>query len=189
MRKHLLAVASVAVLMLGTACGGDDGAKAGSDDGFSADEKKAAKALRDDLNKGDAKPSKAQEEAADCTANHIIDGVGTDKLIAAGLMTEDFEIQKASESKLPTDVAEGIASAIVACQNIEAEAEANREMFPEATDEDFDTYVACMKAIDEKTLEAALVDTMTGAQDSKSFQEYSAAAQKCSTPLGAPTNQ
>lgn len=188
MRKQILTVLSVALLTLGTACGSDDssGDKAGSDSGFSAEEKKAAKALRDDLNKGQENPSKAQETAATCTSNEIIGEVGTDKLIDAGLMNKDFEIQQAGGSELPKDVAKGIASAIVGCQNIEAEAEQDRKVFPQASEKDFDAYISCMEDIDKGTLETAIVDTMTGNQTSESLKEYTAAAEKCRKPLGEP---
>jgi hypothetical protein len=185
MRKHILTVLSVALLTLGTACASDDSTdKAGTDSGFSADEKKAAKALREDLNQGQEKPSEAQDEAATCTANEIIDEVGVDRLVEAELMTEEFEVQQMSGGKLDKEIAEGIASAIVSCQDLAAEAEEDRKSFPKATDEDFDAYVACMEDIDKATLETAIVDTMTGKQDSTALKEYTAEADKCRKPLG-----
>jgi hypothetical protein len=187
MRKQILTVLSVALLTLGTACGSDDsGDKVGSDAGFSADEKKAAKALRDDLNQGQTEPSKAQKAAATCTANQIIDEVGTKKLVDAGLMTEDFEIKQATGAKIDKDLAQGIATAIVGCQDIEAEAEEDRDAFPKATDEQFDTYVDCMEDIDADTLETAIVDSMTGNQSSTAMQDYTTEAEKCRKPLGEP---
>jgi hypothetical protein len=187
MRKHLLIAASLAVLLFGAACGGDDAAEGpGSSAGFSADENKAAKALGEDLTKGREDPSEAQEEAATCTANEIVGELGTDKLVDAGLMNEDFEVQESAGDKVPQDIADGVAAAIVACQNIEAEAEADREIFPDASDEDFDTYVACLKDIDGDTLETAISDSMVGKEDSAALKDYTAAAEECRTPLGEP---
>lgn len=185
MRQYLLTGLSVAVLLLGSACSGDD-EKAGSDDGFSADEKKAAKALAEDITNDNEDVTKAQRAAAECTANQIVDTVGTEKLVESGLMTKDLKVVQDSADKLDKAVAQDIAAAIVDCQNIEAEAEANRDLYPDATDEDFAAYTECMEKIDDKLLEGAIVSTMTGDSESKDLQEYSTKAQECAKPLGEP---
>lgn len=185
MRQYLLTGLSVAVLLLGSACGGDE-KKAGSAEGFSADEKKAAKALAEDITNDNKDVTKAQREAAECTANQIVDTVGTDKLVKSGLMTKELKVVQDSAEKLDKAVAQDIAGAIVDCQNIEAEAEANRDLYPDASDKDFDAYTECMKKIDDKLLEGAIVSTMTGDQESKDLEEYSKAAQKCAESLGEP---
>jgi hypothetical protein len=125
MRSKLAALAAVATLCFGLAgCSDDGGEDADRDD-------EVTEALADVM--GRNLTTDNGEIAAQCTAESIVDDIGGDRVVEAGLLTEDLEIPSEPENFYPEDVAEAVANAYVECWDVDAQVEDVEAAIPRKT--------------------------------------------------------
>jgi hypothetical protein len=139
--KHLGLV--LAVLLLGAGCG-DDGD--GKDDAVSADDQKAVAALASNL--APSGSSDIVRDQATCTAEKLVDAIGSEHLIKSGLLTADY-VGKFG-TKVDQTTAGAIADATVACFDARAQTVDLAPYYPKAGAEDYDMYVACVDGLDKE---------------------------------------
>ncbi len=167
---------AIALTLLLSGCGDDDAS-------LSRDEQKAARALAVEFQGQD--PTDFARDTGICLGKHLVNDLGTRKLIDGGLLKEDLTVATTRKAVTDRSVAEGYADAIVACQDVRGQVESRRDRYPKATDADIDTYVDCVEAIDDTVLHRAIVAAALKKPD-PSGAAYTKQSKACAQKLGPP---
>lgn len=175
-----LMASGVAALLVLAGCGSD--ASTSLDD----DEQKAAQALSVEFQGED--PSDFTRDVGVCMGKRLVNDVGTDRLVEAGLLNQDLTVNADRSGIKDTGIAEEYADAILACQDVRGEIESRRDQFPQATDADIDAYVTCVEAIDDAVLRKAIVASAMRTTD-PSAEQYAAKTRACTQELGQPAKE
>lgn len=185
MRPARQTVAAIALLATGVlaGCGGesasDESSQAGEREEMAATTVAAAFAGQD--------PSAFEEESSRCIGTALVEALGIDALVDAGLLGEDLGAPAEPPSRIPRDVAGQYADAIIGCQDVAAEIADRRENYPDATDEAVAGYVECIEEIDPALLREAVVESSVAGGDPAKAQPYFDATATCEELLGPPT--
>lgn len=146
MRRHLASLAAVTALCLGaTACSDDggDGDDSGRDD-------EVATALAEVM--GRNLTTENGKTASTCTADSIVDQIGGDGVVEAGLLTEDLEVPEEPEGFYPQEVAEAVANAYVECWDVDAQVEDVEAAIPTVNQKKLKAFGDCMRAIPDQVI-------------------------------------
>lgn len=170
-------LSGIAVLLALAGCGDDPSAS------LDDDEQKAAEALSVEF-QGD-NPSDFTRDVSVCMGKRLVNDVGTDRLIEAGLLNDDLTVNKDRSGIKDSGTAEEYADAVLACQDVRGEIESRRDRFPKATDADVDAYVTCVEAIDDDVLRKAIVASAMRTID-PSTKQFAAETRACTKKLGPP---
>ena len=176
-RTFLTAAVLVAVLGL-AACGSDDAdpsssgssdsdssAASGGDDSMDSDaarEAKAAKSISEDLLDGSDDDLPLTPTQATCAADGMVQEVGIDHLVEAGVLTEDLEVTDDEDAGLERADAESAAGVMVECTGTKLYAEA---IIEDAGDLPPDVQECIRGAVDEHVLHAVFTKAFQGAED------------------------
>ena len=195
-RTFLSAVVLVAVVGV-TGCGGDDPDAGASDsstsepsasessatsegddsmDSDAAREAKAAKSIAEDLLDGSDDDLPLTPTQATCAADGMVSEIGVDRLIEAGVLTEDLEVADEEEAGLDRPDAATAAGVMVDCTGTRLFVRAIVEQagdIPPAT-------AACIKGVvDEQLLREVFTKAFQGADDDEVGRPMVAAVEEC----------
>ena len=138
--------------------------------GLDADESDAADSLSAALGVQEA-PESAQD-SAECVADKWVGQLGTEPLVADGVLTEDLEARRpflanvqAGTRTVSEEVAEAYAAAWISCADFDAIA-LDRKTDTGASAEELDEYADCLKQIDDDEWRQAVADQWSGATES-----------------------
>jgi len=159
--------------LLGAGCGGD---------ALSEDQQQAADTIAGQF--GGEDPSEFEKGSSACLGEELVRALGTEALVEAGMLTEELEDPAETPKKVPRDIAEGYAEAIVSCQDVAGEIADRRTFYPNATDEDVAGYVACVEDIDPELLRDAVIESSADDGDPERTKPYFDAAKTCEELLG-----
>ncbi|QIX28333.1 hypothetical protein ncot_18360 [Nocardioides sp. JQ2195] len=174
MRRMLTGVA----VMLALAGCGNDSAQTLDDD-----EQQAAQALSVEFRGED--PSDFERDVGVCMGKHLVNDLGTDRLVAGGMLHDDLTVRKSRSGVKDEQVAEAYAEAVLACRDVRGEVESRRDRYPKATDADVDDYVTCVEDIDKALLKNAVVASAMHSPD-PATRTYAAKTRRCAEVLGQP---
>jgi ABC-type phosphate/phosphonate transport system substrate-binding protein len=175
--RRVVAGLSTAVLLLGaTACsgGGDD-----EDASESGDGAKAVDALVDGMTTAESLDSVRRQN--ECVATGLVDTLGVDGLKDAGLITDDYTAKLTD--KLDVDTATVIADQVVACWDVKAQVQDVKGAYPDATEADWDTYVACMEKL-EPLVRSYAIASYTQVDSASTQSQLAKQTQRCISGLG-----
>lgn len=175
MRQTIVAGLAAGLLLLAAGCGdeGDEG-----DSASSADEEKAATALADSMSRrGETEVDRTRST---CTAEAVVADLGVDRLQDAGILTEDLTGQFGV--KVDQETAEAIADAAVACYDFAAIVEERKSYYPNAGDEDWEAYIACVDALDPQ-LRASVLEANVEGGGTQAQQTLQRELKKCGDDL------
>lgn len=174
MRRHFAALAAVATLCFGLAGCSDDG----EDDDRDGE---VTEALADVM--GRNLTTENGEIAAECTAESIVDDIGGDRVVEAGLLTEDLEIPSEPESFYPEDVAEAVANAYVECWDVDAQVEDVEAAIPTVNQKKLRAFAGCMEAIPDQVIYDTYFNATIEGGDSKKAAGLGTAIAACQGEL------
>lgn len=175
MRRQFAALAAAAALCFGLAGCSDDG---GEDDDR---DEEVTEALADVM--GRNLTTDNGEVAAQCTAASIVDEVGGDRVVEAGLLTEDLEIPTEPESFYPEDVAEAVANAYVECWDVDAQVEDVEAAIPTVNQKKLQAFAGCMEAIPDQVIYDTYYNATIEGGDSKKAAGLGTAIAACQDEL------
>lgn len=134
--------------------------------GLDTDESNAADSLAAALGVQEA-PESAQD-SAECVADKWVGQVGTEPLVADGVLNEDLEARRpflagvqAGTRTVSEQVADAYAAAWISCADFDAIA-LDRETDTGASAEELDEYADCLKEIDDDEWRQAIADNWAG---------------------------
>ena len=138
--------------------------------GLDKDESDAADSLSAAL--GAQEASESAQDSSECVADKWVGQLGTEPLVADGLLTEDLEARRPFLERVQTgaqtvseDVAEAYAAAWISCADFDAIA-LDRKADTGSSAEELDEYADCLKEIDDDEWRQALADQWSGATES-----------------------
>ena len=118
----------------------------------------------------------------ECVAKGLVDSLGVDGVIDAGLLDSDYTATLSQ--KLDVDTATVIADQVVECWDVESQVTDVRDSYPKAEDSDWDAYIACMEKLEPLVRDYAIASyTQVNSQSTQA--ELATRTQKCIKPLGA----
>jgi hypothetical protein len=194
-RTLLSAFVLVAVVGV-TGCGGDDPDPTASDssasepsasesdatsgddsmDSDAAREAKAAKSIAEDLLDGSDDDLPLTPTQATCAADGMVAEIGVDRLIEAGVLTEDLEVADEEEAGLDRADAETASGAMVECTGTKLYVNAILEQAGDVPPE----TAACVKGVvDEQLLREVFTKAFQGADDDEVGRPMVAAVEGC----------
>lgn len=148
MRRRLASTLVVAVLLsAAVGCGSD---KDSGDDGLSGRDRQVADALADVM--GRNLTTENGRTASECTADAIVERLGGDGVVEAGLLTEELDVPRQVHDYYTPDVADAIGDAYVACWDVDAQLEDVRAGAPQLTEKQLTAFGACMRAIPDDVI-------------------------------------
>jgi hypothetical protein len=176
--KRIAVALATPLLLIGLAgCGGGE---------LSDDEQAAADSLADTLNQGNTDEAKA---FGDCAGERIVTEVGLGTLKEDGLINDDNEVETPDqEQKVSEKTATGMATAILECNDWDAQGSTIKEDENlEATDEQVDEFVDCMKAIEEEDYRQFLIRQFSNNEhgDEAAAEKANEAVTECQQSLTA----
>lgn len=138
--------------------------------GLDADESDAADSLSAALGVQEA-PESAQD-SAECVADKWVGQLGTEPLVADGVLTEDLEARRpflarvqSGRATVSEEVADAYAAAWISCADFDAVA-LDRKTDTDASAEELDEYADCLKEIDDDEWRQAVSDQWSGLTES-----------------------
>lgn len=179
MKRIAVALATPLLLIALAGCGGAGG-------GLSDDEQAAADNLADTLNQGNTDESKA---FGDCAGERIVEEVGLSTLKEDGLINDANEVETPDqEQKVSEKTSTGMATAILECNDWDAQgATIKADENLQATDEQVDEFVDCMKGIEEDDYRQFLIRQFSNNEhgDEAAAKKAGDAVTKCQQDLTA----
>ena len=112
------------------------------------------------------------EDVDDCVAEKWVGQIGTDPLVADGVLTEDLEARRKVVARLENGtgtvsekVATAYAAAWISCVDLD-ELALERKDDTDASAEELDEYADCLKEIDDDEWRQAIADQWSGQTES-----------------------
>ena len=145
-------------------------------DSDAAREAKAAKSIAEDLLDGSDDDLPLTPTQATCAADGMVQEIGVDRLIEAGVLTEDLEVADDEEAGLEQADAETAAGVMVECTGtklyVEAILEEAGDVPPEVED--------CIRGVvDEQVLREVFTKAFLGAEDDEVGRPMVEAVEGC----------
>lgn len=173
LRTRTLGGLAVGVLLLSSACGGDE-------ERFSPDEEKAIAALTKSME--GTKPLDHERAQWRCTAEGIVERAGLTGLKRSGLVTEDLENRLNQVQVDDREVASAIGTSFSECYDVEANVAYHREQHPGVPDKAWEKYAACREKA-RPLMAASVTEANTVNGGLKAQKRYDKAEKACTRPL------
>ncbi len=145
-------------------------------DSEAAREAKAAKSIAEDLLDGSDDDLPLTPTQATCAADGMVQEIGIDRLVEAGVLTEDLEVADDEEAGLDQADAETAAGVMVECTGTKLYVEAILEQAGDVPPE----TAACIKdVVDEEVLREVFTKAFQGADDDEVGRPMVDAVEEC----------
>lgn len=177
--RRFATVLAILVVAAGVSgCGSDDDSE---DEGLTGRDREVAEALADEM--GRNLRTESGRVASECTANAIVERLGGDRVVDAGLLSDDLKTPEKRLDHYPRDVAEAVADAYVACWDVDAAVADARLSSPGASEQGLQDYEDCLLAIPDSVIRDSFLNLTIKDGDAEKRAAFGTAIAKCQEHL------